>query len=61
MPIFIYYLLQSKKRGYDLSYASKYATPLVRTGTGVLTGSLARSDSKETHVSCHKRARHASL
>ena len=25
-----------------------------------MTGSLARSDSKETHVSCHKRAKHAS-
>ncbi len=30
------------------------------TGTGILTGSLARSDSKKTHVSSHKRAKHAS-
>ena len=49
-----------RKTAFNLSYDNRYAKPLVRTGTVYLTGSLARSDSKETHVSCHKRAKHAS-
>ena len=49
-----------RKSAFNLSYDNRYAKPLVRTGTVYLTGSLARSDSKETHVSCHKRAKHAS-
>ncbi len=50
-----------RKWVFNLSYESGCdAKSLVRTGTGILTpGSFARSDSKETHVSCHKRAKHA--
>jgi hypothetical protein len=49
-----------RKRAFNLSYESKYAKPLVRPGMGFLTGSRAQSDSTETHVSCHKRAKHTS-
>jgi hypothetical protein len=50
----------NRKRELILSYESRYAKPLARTSMGLLTGSHARSDSTETHVSCHKRTKHAS-
>ena len=49
-----------RETAFYSSYESRHAKPLVRTGAGILTGFLVRSDSKETHVSCDKKAKHAS-
>jgi hypothetical protein len=51
--------IKKRKSRNDLSNESKYTTPSIRTGSGYLEGVRARSDSKATHIICHKRAKHA--
>ena len=49
-----------RKSRNDLCYDSKYTTPDYRTGIGYIEGVRGRSDSKDTHLSNHKKSKHAS-